>query len=90
MPRAGSADYEFVALQAANRGLNAADNRWYNRKTSLPEDGRQSNWRYVRSRRVAIMVRGVAGGLGAGYREPTRDEMKAALAHAQGILEASE
>jgi hypothetical protein len=80
----GTAEYEFVATQAAGRAICPFCQAWHDRAGGTPDAG-DCEGRYVRLRKVAIVVRGRPTGLGTGVRIPTALEKKEALEHAYGV-----
>jgi len=80
----GTAEYEFVTTQAAGRAICPFCQAWHERSDGMPDSG-DCEGRYVRLRRVAIVVRGRPAGLGTGVRVPNSQEKKDALDHAFGV-----
>ena len=87
MPQLPTAEYEFInaKTQAAGRAVCPYCSAWHRRSDGKPIS-EACDGRYVRVRRVAIVVRGKPVSMGSGVRPPTQSEISAALAHAANIV----
>ena len=87
MPSLPTAEYEFVnpKTQAAGRAVCPYCSAWHSRSDGSPIT-EACDGRYVRVRRVAIVVRGKPVSLGSGVRPPTQAEIAAAIQHASNIV----
>lgn len=86
MPRVGNAEYEFVETQAAGRVLCCYCNTWHKSSDGEPMDAANNCLaRFMRLRKVAVMVRGTVKSRGGGYRIPLKAEIDAAVAHAANM-----
>jgi hypothetical protein len=87
MPQLPTAEYEFVGskAQAAGKAVCPYCSAWHRRSDGAPIT-EACDGRYVRIRRVAIVVRGKPATFGAGVRPPTQAEIDAAVEHASNIV----
>ena len=79
--RVRHAEYEYVQTQAAGKALCPFCGHWHRASDGAPMEG-DCVARYLRFRKVAILVRGVVNRRGGGYQVPGQRDLDRCLQHA--------